>query len=231
MSEHIANSFTLPVADRLCDAVRASVEKFGGPGEVFGKLDAGAFADGFAESEPNLRRVLGRCLEDLTFRARMVAHVSTTANREYLAQFLDALDVWKELEPADHHWVTLALSGAPLDKLFGPIPMRTNEVFRCSSVLQLDSHFEDLRIKSVIQLAFPNKELGGDDAIILSASVTSFLDSIRLMLRSVELQGSEATLFKIPKDKDSDIIPSIIRELGQVRSVVETLLKQFQDMS
>ena len=49
MSEHIANSFTLPVADRLCDAVRASVEKFGGPGEVFGKLDAGAFADGFAE--------------------------------------------------------------------------------------------------------------------------------------------------------------------------------------
>ena len=188
MADNIT-SFTMPVADKLCVAVRDVVGKFGGPHEFFEKLSrrANAVADEFLKSSRSLRSVLVRCLDDIAFRARFLERVSADQERRFLAEFLSGWDVWKELEPVDNHWISLALIGAPTDALSGPIPDRTNEVYRCTSSLALDISSDDLHVKTCIQLLFPNKSLGGDGVLVLSSSVTSLLQSIRLVLRSLEL--------------------------------------------
>jgi hypothetical protein len=227
MTENIGRVITFPLANQLCTAIRAAVDKLGGD-EFFDKLEDNAVAFDEEFSKESLRPILARCLGDSTFRTRVLVQVSTDQNREFLSRFLDAWDLWKELFPSDHEWITLALSGPPLKELFGPIPFRTNAFFRCISELQLDSYFEDLRVKSSIQLAYANKQLGGDGTLILSGSVSNFLESLRIALNSLILEKDEASLFKIAKD--SEIVSNITEELGHIKTIADVLLKQFEGM-
>jgi hypothetical protein len=199
MTEHIRR-VRIPIADQLCSAVRAVVEKLGGD-EFFGKLDDNTteFVEEF--SNESLRPILARCFEDFTFRARILEQVSNDPDREFLAHFLDAWDLWKELFPYDHNWTRLALAGPAIQELFGPIPYRANEFFRCVSTMQLDSYFEDFRIKSSIQLAYANKQLGGNGTLIVSGSVSTFLESLRIALNSLVLNEAETLLFKMSRER------------------------------
>jgi hypothetical protein len=112
--------------------------------------------------------------------------------------------------------------------LAGPIPDRTNEVFRCTSSLTLNISSQDIHLKTCIQLLFPNKALGGNGVLVLSSSLASFLESTRIMLRSLELSESESRLFKLRED--SEIIKDVTKELDEVKGVVEALLVQFKRM-
>jgi hypothetical protein len=226
MTENIGN-VRMPLADELCAAVRAVVEKLGGA-EFFGKLDDNTTEFNEEFSNESLRPILARCLEDLTFRAQFLAQVSTESDREFLSHFLDSWDLWKELFPHDHNWTRLALAGPAIQELFGPIPYRANEFFRCVSTMQLDSYFEDLRLKSSIQLGYANKQLGGDGALIVAGSVSSFLESLNIALNSLVLNEAETLLFKL--SRENDIISGVTKELNNITTTVDILLKQFEGM-
>jgi hypothetical protein len=139
MTENTA-TFKLPAADELCTALRAAVTKLGGDArQFFEKLGAESegFVDEFAPDDWPMRQLLVRCLENITFRGRLLAQISADDDRDFLSNFLDAWDVWKEIEPFDHNWIVLVFAGPHLETLFGPIPDRANEIFRCISSLQL----------------------------------------------------------------------------------------------
>ncbi|HVH74658.1 MAG TPA: hypothetical protein VM755_07050 [Stellaceae bacterium] len=223
-------NFRIPAVDQLCAAVIEATQKLGGPHEFFKKLgeDSRRFSDQFSRSEPWLRSVLVRCVDDLNFRERVLSGISNQPDRESLKVFLEAWDVWKELEPEDHNWLRLALVGAPVEELLKSIPYRSNEVFRCTSALQLDAYHEDLLVKSAIQLSSPNKDLGGEGVLVLSGAIGSYIESVRLILQSLLLAKRELDLFRVPKE--AKIIERIMRELGELAQVVERLREQFQKM-
>src|SRR5271169_61928 len=179
--------FTFARIERFCTALREAVDKRGGASVFFHRLSGGsdAFLDAFRGT--NARNILGRCLDDLAFRAQLLTHIEADPDREFVSAFLAGWDLWKEFYREDHEWLKLALVGAATDQLMGPIPYRVNQVMRCSSTLQLDSYFEEFRVKTSIQLAFANKTLGGDGVLISSEHLSGFIESVRLMLSSLVL--------------------------------------------
>jgi len=221
--------FTFARIERFCTALREAVDKRGGASVFFHRLSGGssAFIDAFRGA--SARNILGRCLDDLAFRAQLLAHIEADPDREFVSAFLAGWDLWKEFYREDHEWLKLALVGAATDQLMGPIPYRVNQVMRCSSTLQLDSYFEEFRVKTSIQLAFANKTLGGDGVLISSEHLSGFIESVRLMLSSLVLGESERGLFRLPSG--SPIIGKITEELKEIRDVVDTLEKQFQGMA
>lgn len=224
-------NLAIPIADRLCVAVQEAVQKLGGPDTFFDKLseNSSKFVDNFGKGEWQIRFLLRQCLAETSLRNHILSGISSASDREFLNKFLEGWEIWKQLEPQDHHWIMLVLAGAPIDDLLSSIPYRTNEVFRCTSALQIDSFYEDIFIKSAIQLSFPNKDLGGEGVLILSASVGSYIDSVRLILDSLLLGKRELRLFKIPKE--SRITTRILSELAELSEVVEKLKQQFEQMS
>jgi hypothetical protein len=228
MAEKEDQSFVTPIVAPLCTALRTIINKFGGPSVFFEKLgdQAAEFGEEFAKDAWQLRRSLARLLTDPSFRTEFISLSSIESEREFIQKFLEAWDVWKQLEPDSDEWIRLNISGPEFDALLGPIPARVNDIFRCTTIVQTDSYSDELRIKSAFQLGYSNKNIGNKNVFVTSSSLSSFLQSIHLMMRSLVLEKSSLDVLRLPKDQ----IQNLTEDLEQIKGVTDVLLKQFQNL-
>lgn len=114
------------------------------------------------------------------------------------------------------------------DQFSQPAPSIANDPQYCNSTIFFDGFSEALKIKTLLRLISPNKELGGKQGFMIVTSLDRFLGTIRIMLASVRLRGTEVGLFKIPEDRN--IIAPLIDVLAQIRKLTDDLQTQFEEM-
>jgi hypothetical protein len=121
--------------------------------------------------------------------------------------------------------VKIILMGPMRDVLRGPIPQSVNDVTECTSAVYLDTYTEDLHVKSVLKLVDSNKNLGGPDALVMAARLSSFLRTVDLMLESVSLRESELELIHIPTGRP--IVDALLELVESIEATLKRLREQF----
>ena len=218
--------FSIPAIDEFCRVLRAVITESGGSDQVFKQL-----TDEPDETIKKLavtigtQNVLRNIIEG---NANLILNqAGNDEDRELLQAFWGAWEVWSELYPVQAHAAKLVTIPAS-DFLSMPIPKIVNDVFSCTSSISLETFTEEFIVSSVLKLSMPDKDIGGPNIFVMSGTVESFLDTIRLMLNSIRLRGTEVGLFKIPADRE--ITESILNRLDRIRTMAETLKTQFENM-
>lgn len=216
--------FALPAVDEFCSSLRKLVTDHGGPEKFFASL-----SDDY-QILTNIGiehvRTLSRLFNDAGFREKFSQQISQEEDRHFLKGFLKGWNIWSDISPDNSQIVELTLI-RPSDVL-NYTPTTANDPQQCTSLIYLDSYTETFRVKSILRLTWPNKELGGTDVFIIASSLQRFLGTIRIMLASIILRESEMRLFKIPNDQE--IIPEALDALTKIRELTDNLQKQFERM-
>jgi hypothetical protein len=80
-------------------------------------------------------------------------------------------------------------------------------------------------VKSVLKLVDSNKNLGGPDALVMAARLSSFLRTVDLMLESVSLRESELELIHIPTGRP--IVDALLELVESIEATLKRLREQF----
>jgi hypothetical protein len=220
--------FNIPAIDEFCRVLRNAVTECGGAEEFFKRLTEET-QETYRKliTNPETQETLRKIIEDTFYQHLFINQITNESDKAFVEGFLQGWRVWSEFYPIEAEGIRLQMIEAGV-LMRMPIPKFINDVFSCSSNISLESFGEEFMVSSIIKLAAANKELGGPNTLLMSATLTSFVETIRLMLNSLKLRDSEIGLFKISEDRD--IISTILNGLNRVQESIEELRTQFENM-
>jgi hypothetical protein len=145
--------FKLSAVERFCMELQKVVTDLGGREQFFDNLSQSppAFVDTFGMGDPQVREILSKCLDNLAFRAQLQNLIKDEESAEFIDNFMKSWDLWRTFSDSDPNWISYSLDVSIVDTLVnGAIPSRVNDIFRCTSSLNLDSFSETLRVRSCV---------------------------------------------------------------------------------
>lgn len=221
--------FNVPAVDNFCRVIQNGITECGGPEKFFDNLTRDS-RNTLRKAVPDTQTqdTLFKILSDENYRELFIVQIATEDDRELINGFLQGWKIWSESYPFEAEELILFLIPS-YDLLESPLPRESNEVYACASVLDLDAFREAFMVRTVLKLAYANKNIGGPHALMMTGRLSTFLITIKLMLRSVLLRGTESGLFKMPEDRTRPIA-SLLTQLGQIEEVVANLRRQFENM-
>jgi hypothetical protein len=218
-------NFSLLAVDQFCSDLRKVIESSGGPPGFFAKMNDDAAA-ALAPFDVTHYRTLSSLLEDAEFRERFFRQISEDHDRNFLERFLESWKLWSELSPSASEFANAALI-LVFDQFSQPIPLTANDPQYCTSTMFVDTLTETIRVKTLLRMVAPNKELGGKQCFVIASTLERFLGTIVIMLGSIRLRASEVDLFKVSNEQK---IASSLEALKQIKNLTDDLQKQFEGM-
>ena len=218
----------MPPVNDFCRIFREAVQACGGPEQVFNNL-AEDTRDVFFKLAPTIEiaQIWRNLLDNEEYRARFYLLINDDADRELLRAFIDSWIIWRISYPDEDRMIKLFLIPS-LEIVLNSAPSIVNDVFSCNSLISLDAFTEEFTVRSIFKLNAPDKKLGGPDVLLMSGRLNSFLETIRLMLQSLKLEGVENNLFKsIGKE---DVILNLLENINAVETALSDIKTQFQNL-
>lgn len=211
--------------DGFCCNLQKVVADAGGPAGFFAKLEENSAAV-FANFDIQNYRILNRLLDDTEFRGKFICLISEENERNFLEEFLKSWELWSEVSPGGDEYARATLI-VVYDQLLQSIPLAANDPQYCNSTLFIDTLTETLRVKTLLRLISPDKDLGGKHCFLIASTLERFLGTIMIMLGSIRLRGTEISLFKIPDNRKID---PVIKALREIQRIADDLQAQFEGM-
>jgi len=211
----------------LVNALKTRLKGDDGTAKFFNELDEETYEKASVSDREDTNRLLLRLIEDKGRRGNVLS-VLSDEDRVLITYFLNAFDLWVDLNPDDYNWVRARLSGDAYSILRGPLPTTTNAFLEIYTAITVDSRSEEYSVKSGIALGWADKAIGGDHILATASHLTPYLGSVAMMLHALRLRDSEIEVLKLPADRD--IHGGIESALNDIQEELEVLKQQFKKM-
>jgi hypothetical protein len=219
--------FNIPIIDGFWNNARRVIDEYGGIGGFFGSLTdkpddvVNKLAPDFMQ-----QKLLYQLLDDTSFQTSALARLSE-GDRSFAVAFLEGWEMWARIAPRQAAWIRLGL--LPVDHVFeGPMPRVVNDVFNCISTISLEAFEEDFMVRTLFKLSEADKSIGGPEVLVMAGTLSSFLTTVGMMMRSLILNEDERGLYHFVEYQDA--LRAILDRLDRIRETVEELRTQFEGM-
>lgn len=229
MGDESRINFSVPAVRTFCEVFRQGVSEQGGPDQFFSNLskDISGTLRKVLSDIPNMQ-IFKRLAADIAYRTLFFSHIQNIDDKEFIESFFRGWELWRynSLTSVEDIFIDHGSFFDPL--LNNAIPRTVNDVTSCVSILELENFAEDFRVKTVFNLHQADKNLGGPNSFIISSTLASFLETLRIMLNSILMTDRENELFKIPAGRN--IIDDALRRVDTLQDHVKRLKSQFEKM-